>query len=207
MDGDRHRTALVAPTLARARGAAAALEGRLPAGHTPFSLIGYLTSPRPPRQVVLCPSGRSVTEDIAFLRRLRDRVLWEPPDDVLYGAIAGLLGSRAGLPDNGPVGRRARQGRNQGKPETEALLLEGIVDASRARALLDRSARLWIVESPGRVRLDRRMMDHLRQSGVRWRALEPVTVVAVLTSPALARARSRWRSLLPAGVRITVLGP
>jgi hypothetical protein len=196
MDGDRHHTALVAPTLARARGAAAALERQFPAGHTPFSLSGYLASPRPPRQVVLCPSGASVAEDIVFLRRVRDRLLWKAPDDVLYGAIAGLLGSLPDSTDRRPAGRRARPKPRGG--ETEALLLEGIVDRGRVRSLLDKSARLWIVESPGRVRLDRRLMDRLRQKGVRWRVLDPVSVVAVLVSPALARARFRWRHLLPA---------
>jgi hypothetical protein len=51
------------------------------------------------------------------------------------------------------------------------------------------------------------MMDRLHQFGVRWRALEPVTVVAVLACPTLARARSRWKRLLPAGTRVMVLSP
>ncbi len=207
MDGDRPRVALVAPTLSRARGAAAALVRGTPAGTSPFSLAGYLASPRAPRRVILCPAGRSVGEDIAFLRDVRDRILWEAPDDVLYDAIAGFLGSSSGSPDRVPPGRRARRGTDREGRGKEALLLEGIVGRERALALLEKSARLWIVEGPGRVRLDRRLMDRLRQSGVRWRALEPVSVVAVLASPALARARSRWRHLLPAGTRVTVLGP
>ncbi len=197
MDDDRHRMALVAPTLARARRAAATLEQRLSGGHTPFSLAGYLASFGPPRRVVLCPAGSSVAEDIAFLSRVRDRALFEAPDDVLYHAIAGLLGSLPDSLDRGRLDRQSRRGRDPGGKETEALLLEGVVTRARVRSLLDRSARLWIVERPGRIRLDRRTMESLRQSGVRWRALEPVSVMAVLASPALARARSRWRDLLP----------
>lgn len=202
MDGDRHRAALVAPTLSRARGVAAALERRASADLSPFSLAGYLASSRAPRQVILCPSGRSVAEDVAFLRRVRDRVLWEAPDDVLYDAIAGLLGPPIGSPDRSPLIRPRRRRPGPGKGEKEALLLEGIVDRDRARTLLGKSARLWIVERPGRVRLDRPMMDRLRQSGVRWRALEPVAVIAVLASPPLARARSRWKHLVPSGTPI-----
>lgn len=206
MDGDQPRMALVAPTLSRARGAASALERRAEASLSLFSLAGYLASPSAPRQVILCPAGRSVAEDIAFLRRARDRTLWEAPDDVLYGAIAGFLGL-PDSPDRGPLGRRTRRRAAAGRRESEALLLEGIVNRARARTLLEKTARVWIVERPGRVRLDRRTMDGLHQCGVRWRALEPVTVVAVLASPALARARSRWKRLLPAGTRVLVLGP
>jgi hypothetical protein len=139
MDGDQPRMALVAPTLSRARGAASALERRAAAGLSPFSLASYLASASAPRQVVLCPAGRSAAEDIAFLRRARDRILWEAPDDVLYGAIAGFLGLPDSL-DRGPLGRRTRRGAAAGRRESEALLLEGIVDRARARTLLEKIA-------------------------------------------------------------------
>ena len=40
-------------------------------------------------------------------------------------------------------------------------------------------------------------MERLRRQGVRWAALEPVSLVALLASPRLARAPSRWERLLP----------
>jgi hypothetical protein len=47
-------------------------------------------------------------------------------------------------------------------------------------------------------------MKRLQKTGVRWLALDPVILVAVLASPRLAEARSRWKHLLPAGARLWI---
>jgi hypothetical protein len=78
-----------------------------------------------------------------------------------------------------------------------ALLLEGTVTSARARALMSQDAGLWIVEHPRRVRVDGGLMEKLKRQGVRWAALEPVSLLALLVSPRLARARSRWGRLFP----------
>jgi hypothetical protein len=39
----------------------------------------------------------------------------------------------------------------------------------------------------------------LRRLGIRWATLEPVEVIALVASPALARARAKWARLLPGG--------
>lgn len=194
---NRGRIGVVAPTPALARSAAAFLAGRLPEALSPFALPDYLASPRAPRRVVLCPSGRSVATDVDFLRAARERVLWEEPEEIVYSAIEGLLGSVLSAPAPGPGRRRASASRKRAGGTATALLLEGTVTTARARALSSQDALLWIVEHPGRVRVDRGLMETLRRKGVRWAALDPVIVVAVLASPRLARARSRWRRLLP----------
>ena len=51
--------------------------------------------------------------------------------------------------------------------------------------------------NPRRVRVSPGLMEKLRRQGVRWSALEPVSLVALLASPRLGRARSRWGRLLP----------
>ena len=190
------RVAVIAPTPALARSAAAFLDGRLGNALSPFALPDYLASPRAPRRIVLCPSGRSVASDVDCLKAARERVLWDAPEEIFYSAIEGLLGSIPPAPASGS-GHRAPVSRKRAGGTAAALLLEGIVTSARARALSSHDARLWIVEHPGRVRVDRRLMETLRRKGVRWAALEPVIVVAVLASPRLARARSRWRRLLP----------
>jgi len=194
MDRDRNRdpVAVVAPTRASARSAAVFLSQRLGGAVTACSLAGYLASERAPGRIVLCPAGRSLERDVDFLRAARERALWRPPDAIILGAIEGLLGS---LPPS------ASRGRPRPRPvwnTRTALLLEGTVTSERARAALSSDARLWIVEHPRKVRVSRPLLERLRKAGVRWSALDPVTVVAVLASPRLAAARSRWMGLVPA---------
>lgn len=187
--------AIVAPTLSRAQTAAALLARRGRPGAVPFSLAGYLASVRAPGRVVLCPAGRSVVGDIAFLRRVRERILWKAPTEVLYEAIAGMLGSpETPIP---PDPSRASSTAKARRGIDTALLLEGTVDSRRARALLTGDTRLWIVENARKVRVDSRLMERLRARGVRWFTLEPVTVVGVLASADFAGERRRWRKLLP----------
>jgi len=155
-----------------------------------------VASPRAPGQIVLCPSGRSLASDVDFLASARERVLWGAPEEPFSGAIEGLRGSPPPAPAHGSP-RRVRPARG-GKAETAAaLLLEGSVTSARARALISQDARLWIVENARRVRVSPALMERLRRQGVRWAALEPVSLLAVLASPRLARARSRWARLLP----------
>ena len=60
-----------------------------------------------------------------------------------------------------------------------ALLLEGPVDAARARAALRSAPRDWIVESARHVRLGGPSLAALAREGVAWSALEPVELLAV----------------------------
>jgi hypothetical protein len=139
-----------------------------------------------------------VEKEIDFLRAARERALWNPPDEIVLSAIEGLLGS---LPSTAARGRsRPRRSR-----ETRtALLLEGKVTSRRAREALASDARLWIVEHPRRVQVSRPLLDRLRRMGVNWSALDPVIVVAVLASPRLAAARSRWKALMPPGTSLWI---
>src|ERR1700693_2542985 len=194
---NRGRVAVIAPTPALARSAAAFLAGRLHEALSPFALPDYLALPRAPRRVVLCPSGRSVAADVDFLRAARERVLWDAPEEIVYSAIEGLVGSIPAAPPPGSGRRRAPVSRKSAGGTATALLLEGTVTTARARALSSQDALLWIVEHPGRVRVDRGLMETLRGKGVRWAALEPVLVLAVVASPLLSRARPRWARLLP----------
>jgi hypothetical protein len=194
---NRDRAAVIAPTAALARSAAAFLAGRLPHLLSPFSLPDYLATPRAPQRIVLCPSGRSVASDIDFLRRARERVLWGAPEEVVYSAIEGLLGS---LPPTPPPGARRRRVAISGERCAEtatALLLEGTVTSARARALLPQEPKVWIVQHPRRVRVEPCLMETLRREGVRWAALEPVLLLGLVASQRLARARPRWGRLLP----------
>jgi hypothetical protein len=202
---NRDRIAVLAPTPALARSAAALLAGRLEGRLRPFALADYLASPRAPAQVVLCPSGRSLAGDVDFLKSARERVLWGAPDETFSGAIEGLRGSPPPVPAGGSL-RRVSPVRG-GKSETAAaLLLEGTVTSARARALVSQDARLWIVEHVRRVRVSPVLMERLRRQGVRWAALEPVSLLAVLASPRLARARSRWARLLPRATPVWIRG-
>jgi hypothetical protein len=201
---NRGRVAVIAPTPALARSAAAFLAGRFSEALSPFALADYLASPRAPRRIVLCPSGRSVASDLRFLRAARQRILWDAPEEIVYGAIEGLLGSIPPAPAPGPDRRRAPVSRRRAGGTTAALLLEGTVTSARARALSAQDLRLWIVEHPGRVRVDRGLLETLRRKGVRWAALEPVSVLALLGSPLLSRARPRWGRLLPPGTPVWI---
>ena len=195
---NRNPVAVVAPTSASARSAAAFLKKRLAGAVTACSLADYLALARAPRRMVLCPVGLSLEREIDFLRAARERALWEPPGDIVFDAIEGLLGS---LPPAPALGRRCA---GHASERNAALLLEGLVTSERARAALASDARLWIVEHPRRVRVNRLLMEKLQKTGVRWLALDPVILVAVLASPRLAEARSRWKHLLPAGTRLWI---
>jgi hypothetical protein len=192
----RDRVAVIAPTPALARAAAEFLAGRLEDDLCPFALPDYLASLRAPERIVLCPSGRSLASDVNFLASARERVLWGAPEETLSGAIEGLRGAPPPAPARGSL-RRVRPVRRRAGETAAALLLEGAVTPARARALMSQDARLWIVENPRRVRVSPGLMEELRRLGVRWAALEPVSLVALLASPRLARARSRWGHLLP----------
>lgn len=159
-----------------------------------FSLDSYLCARRAPDHVVLCPSGASVAGDLAFLQRARERLLWPAPPRNIADAIGGLRIEEPPAP--GPPSARGAG------PLHRALLLEGLVTEDRARSALSSPPRLWVVESPRALRLSPATLSRLRRSGVRWTALKPALVVGIVASPELARARSRWRRWLPAGVSV-----
>jgi hypothetical protein len=200
----RGRVGVIAPTFALARSATAFLAERLPEALSPFALPDYLASPRAPRRVVLCPSGRSVAADVEFLRTTRERILWNAPEEIVYSAIEGLLGSIPAAPAPRPGRRPPPVSRKRAGGTAVALLLEGTVNTARARALSSQDALLWIVQHPGRVRVDPGLMETLRRKGVRWAALEPVLVLAVVASPLLSRARPLWARLLPRGTPVWI---
>jgi hypothetical protein len=191
--------AAVAPTEAAARIAADGIAREGGARPLPFSLGRYLASSRAPSKIVLCPAGSSLRGDLAFLREASRRLLWPPPDEVLAEALEGLLGSHpAGSPL--PPGCRRPAVRERGA--AAAIFFEGTVSSARARRAAASGARLWIAESPRRVRVDPGMMETLRRRKVVWLALKPVMAVAVLAPPALAASRARWKGLLPRGTPV-----
>ncbi len=89
--------------------------------------------------------------------------------------------------------------RRSGSGPRRALLLEGTIDAARARSALHSEPRDWIVESARHVRLGSRALAALTRAGVVWSALEPVELVAVLTAAALPRGIG-----LPAGTPVWI---
>ena len=187
---DLGKVELVAPGVARARSAAAAFRERLLERRcAPVSLPSFLARGPASDALVVCPGGVDLAHDLDFLARLSERVLWPPPDPDLFGAIAGLLGHD--LPEAPPQAWRHNTRRQV------AFLIEGRVTPARARAALASDARHWIAESVRHVRLSRRELANLRRHGVRWSALRPVRVLALIASPALVRARRRWRQLIP----------
>jgi hypothetical protein len=166
-----------------------------------LSLEGYLAAEAPPARVVLCPSGVSVARDVAFLARAAGRLLWPAPPGGFQAAIGGL---RAEAGASQPSRRRRKTAKPSAAVEA-ALLLEGEVGLARARAALAAAGpRRWIVETPGHVRIRQDHLEKLSRAGVRWSALEPVVLVALYATPALARARERWKGLLPASTRVWV---
>ena len=199
----RHRQtsplALVARTDSQARAAAAALAGKIERDRLrPFSLDRFLASERAPSRIVASAAGKDLRGALDFLRRLRLRALWPPPGADLLEAIAGLRPST--------VISTSRFPPHSGAALATALLLEGEVTPERARgALAGTLPRDWIVESARRVRIPAAGLEELRRRGVRFFALEPVEVVALAASPALARARAKWRHLLPAGTPVWVV--
>jgi len=187
----REGIAVIAQSLRYARTAAARLARSLPhRSLRPFSLEGFLTSSRAPGQIILCPPGQAMAPHRDFLREVRERLLWPAPDRLLYAAIAGLLTHLPLHP--------SRLDAHGFRRRTTALLLEGAVTPARARKALEGDARHWVVENVRRVRLCRKGLAELARRGVRWSALQPVRVIAVVVSPELARQRLRWKKYLPA---------
>ena len=163
---------------------------------TPYSLTGFLSDREAPLRIVICPAGRSLPEDVRFLDAVRRRVLWSRPGTELAGAIAGLRGEH-----DAPTADRAPP--RSGRGRTSALLLEGDVTPARAARAVDSGApRHWVVERVQSVRMPAAALEELKRLGIRWSALEPVQVIALAASPALARATVRVRSRLPAGVPV-----
>lgn len=189
--------ALVGPTTPVARAFAPRLARLLPEAElSAFSLDRFLSDRRAPARIVLCPAGRSVEDDVAFLEDARRRALWPRPGGELAGAIAGLRGSHAEHHAGAPP-------QPAGRGRTTALLLEGDVTRTRAeRAAASGAPRQWIVERIQSVRIPPAGLEELRRLGIRWSVLEPVEVIALAASPELARAPSRWASRLPAGVPV-----
>ena len=189
---------LVAPSLRRARAAARALGGRWKEERIqPTTPATLLAGPEPAR-VLLCPEGRSSEQDAAFLELARRRILWPAPDADLAAAVAGLRGEHpAPLPP--PTTETGGRGRKS------ALLMEGRVTPARAAEAARSQTRDWIVESRFHVRLSERRLRELAALGVRWFALRPVGVEALLVSRAKAPAVRVWRDILPPRTRIVAL--
>lgn len=191
---------LVAPTAAVARARRSQLSPRLADIRVvPLSLDAFLADAGAPGRIVLCPEGRNVARDLAFLRTVHERALWPPPDAELAGAIAGLRGSHDAVPhrvDSLP-GRRGRQ---------SALLLEHEVTLARARLAASSGApRDWIVERAQSVRIGAAGLGELRRLGIRWSVLDPIEVIAVAASADLACAKARWSRWLPAETPLWVV--
>jgi hypothetical protein len=196
--GPRPPLALVGPTPAAARRRASGLERQLSDFELrPLSLSRFLADRKAPIRVVVCPGGASLAADLAFLESIRRRVLWPAPGVDLWGAIAGLRGSHDAPPRSARSPGRSRR--------TSALLLEGDVTPETARrAARSAAPRLWVVERIQRVRIPEAGLESLRLQGIRWSVLEPVEVMGIAASPALAAARSRWKRFLPAEVPVWV---
>lgn len=188
---------LVGPTAPAPKAVRLAVASRFPGVRLmPISLARYASNPRAPLRIVLCPAGRSVGEDLDFLREARRTILWPAPAAEIWSAIAGLRGSHDAPPAAASVASRTRGRRS-------ALLLEGHVTLDRARrAALSGAPRDWIVERIQRVRIAAKGLDELRRVGIRWAALEPVEIVALAASTALLAARHRWVRLLPPNVTV-----
>jgi len=192
--------ALLGPTPVAARSFLPRLERRLSAfSLVPLSLARFLSDRGAPSRVVLCPEGASLSEDLAFLESTRRRALWPPPGVDLWGAIAGLRGSHDAAPKSAPTPGRSSSRR------TSALLLEGdVTPASARRAVASGAPRHWVVERVQRVRISGAGLEQLRLRGIRWSVMEPVEVIGLAASAALASARGRWGRLLPADLRVWV---
>lgn len=186
---------VLAPTRRRAReGALRVVE--LSPGRTVLALSWdrFASAGTAVERVVLCPTGVSVSADVRFLARVARRALWPAPPRPLHDAIAGLL------PDL-PPGDAGSAAIHDARP---ALLLEGRVTPARIRAAVASDTRHWIVEHAALPTVSARTLTSLERRGVRWSALRPIRPLAVLASPALARARERWRSLLPSETAVWV---
>jgi hypothetical protein len=188
---------VIAPTLTRARAAISEISPSWDGALEPATLTSFLARRRS-IDFLLCPEGRDLSRDLSYLREACRRMLWRAPDEDLHAAIAGLRGEEID-----PLSRRARQKEEGGR--RRALLLEGLVDAPRARAALSSDLRQWIVESPFAVQLSARELQRLEKAGVSWFALAPPRLVALAASAQLARARREWRTLLPPRTKVIVL--
>jgi hypothetical protein len=195
--------ACVAPSRRSARSAARGLSAGLPKARIEaFSLAAYLAAEDAPHRIVLCPAGISTKADLRFLDLAAGRLLWPGPPGSLRAAIGGIR----------PHGERPRRAEAPSRKETAsaraALLLEGRVGEPRARsALAAAGPRDWIVESARHVRLPAKLHRALVLEGIRWSALEPIELVALYAAPALARARGKWKSLLPPRTRVWIARP
>jgi hypothetical protein len=199
--------ACVAPGRRSAVGAADVLAASLPKARVEaFSLAGYLAAKRAPHRIVLCPAGLSTAADLRFLGLAVERLLWPAPPRGLRAAIGGIRPHGDPRREHAPSrseAQRAVPGR-----VASALLLEGRVGASRALSALAASGpRDWIVESARHVRMPARLHRTLARAGIRWSALEPIELVALYARPALARARGKWKALLPARTRVWIAAP
>ena len=58
---------------------AAALRRIPPEAVERFSLDGYLAAAAAPDRIVLCPAGKDLDADLAFLREAKARLLWPAP--------------------------------------------------------------------------------------------------------------------------------
>jgi hypothetical protein len=189
--------AVVAPRLAQARRAAAGLvAARLPSARlVPFSLAGYRRDGAAPPRVVLWAAGDTAASR-TFLRRVRERLLWPPVSSDFEGAIAGLRGGEPG--ESAAPRASVPTARPRAKRLPAALLLEGVLDAQRARsALASEPPRDWILESARFLRMSDRDLGNLMRRRIRLYALEPITLVAVAVPRALARRGGPWRRLVP----------
>ncbi len=191
-----HSLACVAPGRRTALLAAQTVAATLPKTHVEaFSLAGYLAAAHAPDRIVLCPAGLSTVSDLRFLGLAARRLLWPAPPRSLRAAIGGIR----------PHGERPRRAEKSAPGRASALLLEGAVGPSRAlSALAASSPRDWIVESARHVRISARLYRTLAQGGVRWSALEPIELVALYATPALARASGKWKALLPPRTRVWI---
>src|SRR5215813_11742802 len=79
-----------------------------------YALDEYLETGAQSR-VVLCPSGRDLEEDLAFLRAARQRLFWPAPPRAIGDAIAGLLSETRG--------ERSAPAPRRGGRSSQALLL------------------------------------------------------------------------------------
>jgi hypothetical protein len=195
----KDEVACLAGSLAEARSATRTLSARLPeAALLPYSLRSYLAALDAPARVVVCPGGRSLEEQLHQLRRIHLRLFWPAASADFRDAIGGLRTGGARPRRVGPL-RRTPSSR-----VAAALLLEGPIDAARARAAIEAGGPLdWIVESVRHVRIGEARLFQIGRAGVRWAVLEPVDLVALCASPALAASR-RWRRFVPARTPIWV---
>lgn len=165
-----------------------------------YSLDRFLSDRRAPARIVLCPAGRSVDDDVAFVEDVRLRALWPRPGGDLAGAIAGLRGSHDERPEAAPP--------RSGRGRTTALLLEGVVTPARAEKAAGSGApRQWIVERVQSVRIPPAGLEKLRRLGIRWSVLAPVDLIALAFSPELVRASGRWSSRLATGIPVWTIPP